>query len=165
VIEVCRAYVMAQRDYAAADPQGHGRGAFAQRLDSTAGARDGLYWPVRPGEAESPLGPLVARARAEGYGDAPAWDRPSPYHGYYYRILTRQGAHAPGGAASYVVDGHMTGGFALVAFPAKHGHSGLMTFIVNQVGIVHQKHLGPDTAAIARGMTEYDPDPTWTAVE
>jgi len=165
VIEVCRAYVMAQRDYAALDPLGNGLQEFAQRLASTAGTRDGLYWPVKPGEEESPLGPLVARARAEGYGGAPAQEKPSPYHGYYYRILTRQGAHAPGGPASYVVDGHMARGFALLAFPAKHGQSGLMTFIVNQVGIVYQKNLGPNTAAIARRTTEYDPDPTWTAVE
>ena len=165
VIEVCRAYVTAQRDYAAANPPGTGRHEFAQRFASTAGARDGLYWPTKPGEEESPLGPLVARARAEGYGGAAAGEKPTPYHGYYYRVLTRQGAHAPGGPASYIVDGHMTGGFALVAFPAKHGQSGTMTFVVNQAGIVYQKNLGPNTAAIARAMAEYDPDPTWTAVD
>jgi Protein of unknown function (DUF2950) len=165
VIEVCRAYVMAQRDYAAADPLSTGRHAFAQRFASTAGVRDGLYWPAKPGEGESPLGPLVARARAEGYGGATTRDKPQPYHGYFYRILTRQGAHAPGGPASYVADGHMTGGFALLAFPAKYGQSGAMTFIVNQAGIVYQKNLGPDTTAIARAMTEYDPDPTWTIVD
>ncbi len=165
VIEVCRAYVTAQRDYAAADPLGTGRHEFAQRFASTAGTRDGLYWPAKPGEEESPLGLLVARARAEGYGGATTREKLRPYQGYYYRILTRQGAHAPGGPASYVVDGHMTGGFALVAFPAKYGQSGVMTFIVNQAGIVYQKNLGPNTTAIARGMTEYDPDPTWTAVE
>jgi len=165
VIEVCRAYVTAQRDYAAADPLGTGRHEFAWRFASAAGTRDGLYWPTKPGEEESPLGPLVARARAEGYGGATAREKPRPYHGYYYRILTRQGAHAPGGPASYIVDGHMTGGFALVAFPAKHGQSGTMTFVLNHVGIVYQKNLGPNTAAIARVMAEYDPDPTWMAID
>jgi hypothetical protein len=161
VIEVCRAFVVAQLEYAARDPMGTGLGEYAQRLVSSPGTRDGLYWPARPDEPESPLGPLVARARAEGYRRPPA-PRPIPYHGYYYRILTRQGANAPGGARDYLVNGHMRGGFALLAFPAKHGSSGVMTFLVNQIGIVYQKNLGPDTAALAARITAFDPDPTWT---
>jgi len=161
VIEVCREFVLAQREYAARDPMGTGLGEYARRFVSTSGTRDGLYWPTKPGEPESPLGPLVARARAEGYRRPPA-PRPIPYHGYYYRILTRQGPGAPGGARDYLVDGHLRGGFALVAFPAKHGNSGVMTFLVNQVGIVYQKNLGPDTATLAAGITVFDPDSTWT---
>ena len=161
VIDVCRAFVIAQREYAARDPMGTGLGEFAQKFLSTPGARDGLYWPTRADEPESPLGPLVARARAEGYQRQPP-PRPTPYHGYYYRILTRQGANAPGGARDYIIDGHMRGGFALLAFPAKFGNSGVMTFLVNQTGIVYQKNLGPDTPTIATQITTFDPDDTWT---
>lgn len=161
VIEVSRAFVVAQRDYAARDPLGTGLREYAQRLLSTPGGRDGLYWPAEPGEPESPLGPLVAIARAEGYGRTPP-DQPTPYHGYYYRLLTRQGPGAPGGARDYIVGGHMTGGFALLAFPARYGNSGVMTFLVNQNGIVYQKNLGPDTPATAERITEFDPDATWT---
>ena len=161
VIEVCRAFVVAQREYAARDPMGSGLAEFAQNLLSTPGTRDGLYWPTEPGEPDSPLGPLVASARAEGYQRTPV-AQPIPYHGYYYRMLTRQGANAPGGARDYVVDGHMRGGFALVAFPAKYGNSGVMTFLVNQTGIVYQKNLGPDTPTIAVQLAAFDPDATWT---
>ncbi len=161
VIEVCRAFVVAQREYAARDPMGTGLAEFAQRFLSTPGTRDGLYWPTQPGEPDSPLGPLVASARAEGYRRTPA-AQPIPYHGYYYRILTRQGANAPGGPRDYIVDGHMRGGFALVAFPAKYGNSGIMTFLVNQTGIVYQKNLGPGTPIIAAQLAAFDPDATWT---
>jgi hypothetical protein len=161
VIEVCRAFVVAQREYAARDPMGTGLGEYAQRFLSTPGTRDGLYWPAQPGEPESPLGPLVASARAEGYRRTPA-PQPIPYHGYLYRILARQGANAPGGPRDYVVDGHMTRGFALVAFPARYGNSGVMTFLVNQTGIVYQKNLGPDTSTIAAQIAAFDPDATWT---
>lgn len=161
VIELCRAFVVAQREYAALDPMGSGLAEFAQNLLSTPGTRDGLYWPAGPGEPDSPLGPLVASARAEGYQRTPV-AQPIPYHGYYYRILTRQGANAPGGARDYIVDGHMRGGFALVAFPAKLGNSGVMTFLVNQTGIVYQKNLGPDTPTIAIQIAAFDPDATWT---
>jgi hypothetical protein len=161
VIEVCRAYVVAQREYAARDPMGTGLGEYAQRILGTPGTRDGLYWPTRAGEPESPLGPLVARAQAEGYRRPPP-SEPVPFHGYLYRVLTRQGPHAPGGARDYLVDGRLRGGFALVAFPAKYGNSGVMTFLVNQTGIVYQKNLGPDTASIAAQITAFDPDPTWT---
>ena len=161
VIEVCRAFVVAQREYAARDPMGSSLAEFAQNLLSTPGTRNGLYWPTQPGEQDSPLGPLVASARAEGYQRTPV-AQPIPYHGYYYRMLTRQGANAPGGSRDYIVDGHMRGGFALVAFPAKYGNSGIMTFLINQTGIVYQKNLGPDTPTIAGQLTAFDPDTTWT---
>ena len=161
VIAVCRAFVIAQREYAARDPMGTGLGEFAQKFLSTAGTRDGLYWPIQGDEPESPLGPLVARARLEGY-QRRSPPQPTPYHGYYYRILTRQGTNAPGGARDYIIDSHMRGGFALVAFPAKYGNSGVMTFLVNQTGIVYQKNLGPDTPTVAALITTFDPDATWT---
>ena len=163
-IEVCRAYVEAQRDYAAEDPLGSGLHEYAQKVASTNGKRDGLYWQAAAGADESPLGSLVAAAETRGYGVASAEGR-APFEGYYYRILTKQGKNAPGGAKNYIVKGHMTGGFALVAFPAEYGNSGVMTFIVNQDGIVFQKNLGPATIARARRMTSYDPDRSWTPVQ
>ncbi len=162
VIEVCRAYVEAQREYAAKDRLGSGHREYAQHLLSTSGKHDGLYWPVSTGEEDSPFGPLIAQARAEGYFNKAMRDESKPYHGYYYKILKRQGPDAPGGAKDYVVDGHMTGGFAMVAFPARYADSGVMTFIVNQNGIVYQKDLGPETATIAGDTTQFDPDATWT---
>ena len=147
VIEVCRAFVVAQREYAARDPMGSGLAEFAQKFLSTAGARDGLYWPTQPGEQYSPLGPLRQRPAPGLHGRGAA--KPLPYHGYYYRMLTGQGADAPGGAHDYIVDGHLSGGFALVAYPAQCGESGIMTFLVNQTGVVYQKNLGPDTPTIA----------------
>ena len=162
-LEVCRAYVRAQYDYAARDPATAGLHEYAQKVASTKGQRDGLYWAVPSGSPESPLGPLVAAAEAQGYGMSSAADQ-TPYHGYYYRILTRQGVHAAGGARDYLVDGHMTGGFALLAFPARYGDSGVMTFVVNEAGIVFEKNLGPDTASIAAHITQYDPDRSWKVV-
>lgn len=159
-IEVCHAYVEAQREYAARDPIGDGVHDYARRVASVRGKRDGLYWPAAAGEAESPLGPLAAAAEAEGFGVASAEGR-APFHGYFYRVLTRQGKNAPGGAKDYLVKGRMTGGFALVAFPAVYGDSGVMTFIVDRDGVVFQKNLGPNSGAIARAMSEYDPDGTW----
>ena len=162
VIEVCRAYVLAQREYADLQASAGGERQYAQRFLSHPGQRDGLYWPATGEEAESPLGPLVAQARAEGYVNEKPGSGPHPYYGYYYRILTRQGAHASGGASNYIgADGHMSGGFALLAYPAAYGDSGVMTFIVNQNGIVRQKNLGPHTAKLARAIEEYDPDPSW----
>ncbi len=161
VIEVCRAYVEAQREYASEDRLGNGLHEYAQKFDSHPGRHDGLYWEAAAGEGQSPLGPLVVKARAQGYTDDDHGFDPAPYHGYFYRILTRQGAHAPGGAKDYVAAGHMTQGFGLVAFPARWGDSGIMTFIVNQDGIVFQKNLGPQTAELARKITEFDPDPSW----
>lgn len=163
-LEVCRAFVEAERDYAAEDPLGDGKHSFAQHFISRPDKHDGLYWDVAAGGKPSPMGPLVANARAEGYGARKIKGKHRPYHGYYYKILTRQGPHAPGGAKDYVVDGRMTGGFALVASPAKYGASGIMTFLVNQDGVVLQRNLGPDGAAAARAMTEYDPDDGWKPV-
>ncbi|HVJ55958.1 MAG TPA: DUF2950 domain-containing protein [Aliidongia sp.] len=161
-IEVCRSYVEAQRDYAA-DLQGEGKPAeYAQKFVSSAGHHDGLYWPAGSGEKASPIGPQMASARAEGYGgagDQPG--RPEPYHGYFYKILTRQGVSAPGGARDYLDDGGMTRGFALLAFPAKYGDSGVKTFIIDQDGIVFEKDLGPDTSTVAPAITEFDPDLSW----
>jgi hypothetical protein len=161
-VQVCLAYVDAQREYYVRDPDGDALLQYAQRFRSTPGKRDGLYWDTQPGESPSPLGPLVARAEGEGY----PVKRPSgpriPYWGYYYRIVKAQGPHAPGGAYDYVVRGQMIGGFALIAYPAEYGASGVMTFIVSHDGIVYQKDLGPTTAAIARGLTRFDPDPSWS---
>ncbi|MFZ0889998.1 MAG: DUF2950 domain-containing protein [Candidatus Binataceae bacterium] len=159
VIEVCRAYVEAQREYAAKDRLGSGHLEYAQHLLSTSGKHDGLYWATGAGEEQSPLGPLIAKARAAGYFAKD--NESSPFYGYYYKILTRQGPNAPGGAKDYIVDGHMTGGFGLLTFPARYGDSGIMTFIVNQNGIVSQKDLGPETASTAGNMTQFDPDATW----
>ncbi len=160
VIEVCRVFVEAENEYADQHRLGFGRHQYAQRFISRPGTRDGLYWPSAASEPESPLGPLMAHARAEGYGTA----KGAPYHGYFYKILKAQGTNAPGGARNYVTGRRMTGGFALVAFPAQYGDSGVMTFIVNQDGIVYQKDLGPDSAARARGMTSFDPDQSWQIV-
>jgi hypothetical protein len=162
VIEVCRAYVQAQREYAALQASSGGKRQYAQRFMSHSGQHDGLYWPVTAEEQQSPLGPLVAQARAGGYVQESPGGKPRPYYGYYYRILTRQGTHASGGARNYIAaDGRMSRGFALLAYPAVYGDSGIMTFIVNQNGIVREKNLGPRTAALARGMSEYDPDASW----
>ena len=153
-IESCRAYVDAQNEFAR---RFH---AYAQRLRSTPGERDGLYWEAADHDA-SPLGPLVASATAEGYRVAEPDAGPRPYHGYLYRILTAQGPRAPGGARDYVQDGRMTGGFALVAWPANHGSSGVMTFMVAKQGIVFQKDLGDDTAEAVKSITRFDPDASW----
>ena len=159
-IQVCGAIVDAEQDYASKDRTGSGYLEYAQKFMSSPGKRDGLYWPATAGD-ESPIGPLVVSARAEGYGPKGAHEKRSPYHGYFYRILKRQGQDAPGGAYDYVVNGHMIGGFAVVAFPAKYGDSGVMTFIANQSGVVYEKNLGPDTAARAGGMTTFNPDASW----
>ncbi len=166
-ISVCRAYVQAQREYASVDRQGQGVVEYAQHLRSTPGAHDGLYWSRRTGDELSPLGPLIAQARVEGYRQKSKilTDEPSPYHGYYFRILTRQGRHAPGGKYNYVINGHMVAGFALVAWPAQWGNTGIMTFLVNQQGKVFQKDLGPKTSTLAQTMAAYNPDQTWTPTQ
>ena len=163
-IQVCRAYVEAQREYASEDRNGDEVLEYAQHLRSTPGAHDGLYWSTRTGDELSPLGPLVAQARGEGYRhqNKILTEEQSPYHGYYFKILTRQGKHTPGGKYNYIINGHMIAGFALVAWPAEWGNTGVMTFIVNQEGKVYQKNLGPKTPSIAQAMTTYDPDKTWT---
>jgi len=164
-IEVCRAYVRAQRQYARKDRDGGDVLKYAQRILNTPGKMDGLYWPVKAGEESSPFGPLVAQAEMEGYEVPPSPDNPHPpYHGYHFHILKEQGPAAPGGAYNYVINDNMVAGFALVAFPDKYGSSGIMSFIVNQRGKVYQKDLGTDTAQIARHMTAYNPDQSWTLV-
>jgi Protein of unknown function (DUF2950) len=161
-IQVCLAYVDAQREYYSRD-RGAGMLEYAQHLESTKGKRDGLYWPTKPEERPSPLGPLVAEARAAGYTRAEPGKR-APYHGYLYRMLSAQGSDAPGGAYDFVVKGHMIGGFALVAYPATYGVSGIMTFIVSHDGVVYQKDFGPKTAQAANAMKTFNPDKTWTKV-
>lgn len=161
VIEVCRAYVDAQHEYATKDRNGDGVLEYAQSFVSSPGKENGLYWPATAGEPESPLGPLMAEARTEGYARKGGSGKRQPYHGYYYKILKAQGEHAPGGAYSYVANGRMIGGFALVAYPARYGASGIMTFVVNQDGRIYEKNLGRSTAAIAREMKVYDPDSNW----
>jgi hypothetical protein len=163
-MQICLAIVDAQREYYAQDRNNDGILEYARQFASTPGKRDGLYWPTQPGEQPSPLGDLMVRARAEGYRRA-ADGGPTPYYGYMYRILTAQGPSAPGGAHEYVVRGHMIGGFAVVAFPAQYGASGVMTFMVNQDGDVYQKDLGPNTRAAAMGMKTFNPDRTWTKVD
>jgi hypothetical protein len=160
-IQVCLAYVAAQDEYATLDPQKDAPRGYAQRIVSSAGKKDGLYWPAQSGDQQSPLGELAAAAAAEGYK---AGSSPTPFHGYYYKVLKAQGPKAPGGAFDYVVRGNMMGGFALVAYPAQYGNSGVMTFLVNHQGVIFQKDLGPATAQIASQMTAFNPDQTWTKV-
>jgi hypothetical protein len=159
VIQVCLAYVDAQREYYLRNAQGGVLLQYASRFMSTPGKHDGLYWETTADEPPSPLGLFLVRARAEGYEHTAS--HPIPYHGYYYKILTQQGPHAPGGAFDYIVRGKMMGGFAMVAYPAQYGSSGIMTFIVNHEGVVYQKDLGPDTPVIAPSITMFDPDETW----
>jgi hypothetical protein len=162
-INVCLAYVDAQREYASVDRNHDGYLEYAQKFMSSPEKRDGLYWPAPIGEEDSPMGPLLVTAQAKGYRFTEG--KPTPYYGYYYRILTAQGSDAPGGAMDYVIRGHMIGGFALVAYPASYGSSGVMTFIVNYEGDVYQKNLGPKTTEIAEKMKLYDPDSSWTKVD
>jgi hypothetical protein len=166
VIQVCLAYVDAQREYALKDRDGDGLLVYAQKVLSDPGKKNGLYWEAKEGEEQSPLGSLVAVAQEEGYtGGRKPGGEPPPYHGYYYRILKTQGRSAKGGAYDYVVKGKMIGGFALVAYPAQYGSSGIMTFIVNHDGVVYQKDLGENTRKIAKAMKLFSPDKTWTRVE
>jgi hypothetical protein len=158
-IEVARGYVQAQNEYAESSSGGR---AYAQRIVSSPGKKDGLYWPTGEAESSSPLGDLIAKASAEGYK---VGQGPIPYHGYFYRILKGQSGNAAGGAYDYVVDGKMIGGFALVAYPAEYGNSGIMTFMVNHDGTVFQKDLGPDTGKLARKIESFAPDQTWTKVD
>ena len=158
-IRTCLAFVDAEEAY-------HARfGAYAMRLISSPDKYDGLYWEAAPGEPESPLAPLVAQAVEEGYPGATASGRARPYHGYFFRILKGQGPLAAGGAQSYVSGGTMVGGYALLAWPAIHGVSGITSFLVNKDGIVFQKDLGPATAKVAAGMTLFDPDLSWARVD
>jgi Protein of unknown function (DUF2950) len=181
-IATCRAYAVAQWEYYTEGDWDHdGVAEYAQRLISTSGKHDGLYWETSEGDKPSPLGKLIAAARAEGYGpktetpgtagkggaqekEAVSEER-APYHGYYFKILTRQGAAAPGGKYGYVINGNMIAGYAFVAYPDKWGSSGVMTFVINQQGRVYEKNLGPNTAKLAAAMAEYNPDPTWKLVK
>jgi Protein of unknown function (DUF2950) len=158
-IRVCQEMVAAEKEYYSTQ-----HNEYAQKIFSDEGQHNGLYWKAADGEPQSPIGPLVAAAVAEGYvkGQDGA---PTPYRGYYYHILTSQGKSAPGGAKSYIVNGKMTGGFAFVAYPAEYRSSGVMTFIVNEDGVVYQKDLGKKTAALAKAMKEYSPNSSWQKVE
>jgi len=159
-----RAYVDAQREYASKDRDGNEVLKYAQKIISTPGKEDGLYWPADNDSngQESPLGPVFAEAQNEGYLKAPRNENErQPFHGYFFKILTEQGKHAPGGAYNYIINGNMIGGFALVAWPADYGDSGIMTFIVNQQGKVYQKDLGEKTDEIVKNMKAYDPDQGW----
>jgi hypothetical protein len=160
-IQVSLAYVDAQNEYAAANPEKTPVAAYAQRFMSRPGKKDGLYWPDDAQAAKSPLGEAVAAATREGYRFG---DTPIPYHGYYYKILTGQSAAAPDGAIDYVVKGRMIGGFALIAYPAEYGNSGVMTFIVNHAGVIYQKDLGLRTHRLARRINVFSPDGTWKKV-
>jgi len=165
-IQVCRAIVDAQQEYAMTDPDHDGIPAYAERFASHPGKKDGLYWPAAANEPRSPLGQLFATAADDGYGSTTqsAIGPRRPYHGYFYRMLKSQGPGAPDGARDYRVDGHLIGGFAAVAWPAKYGDSGVMTFIVNQDGVIYQRNFGDNTDSIARAMSEYDPN-GWTEVK
>jgi Protein of unknown function (DUF2950) len=164
-IRTLLACVDAQRDYFERAKQANGSGVYATRLVSTPGRQDGLYWPVAEGQAESPLGPLIDAAQVAGYPGELVGGKPNPYEGYYFRILKAQGPNGDGGAKSYIQSGRMTGGFALIAWPAVFDSSGIMTFIVGPDGDVYQKDLGPETARIAAQITTFDPDLTWTRIE
>jgi hypothetical protein len=167
VIQICRTYVAAQRIYAEHGHDGQAPALYATTFRSDPGKQNGLYWPVKRGQRRSPLGELVANAAAEGRsigGSATQSTAPAPFHGYYFKILTSQGPAAPGGTKSYVTDGRMSGGFALVAWPAQYGVTGIMTFVVNQDDTLHEKDLGAETATSANAMAAYNPDDTWAIV-
>jgi len=163
-IQTLLAIVDAQREYAVADADKNGFNDYAVRFISSEGKKDGLYWPTKAGEPQSPLGPLVAQAVREGYGTKVGTGQPQPYNGYYFRLLKGQGANAPGGKYGYEVKGKLFGGFAVVAYPAKYGVSGVMSFLVNHDGVVYEKDLGASTPSVATKMTSFDPDKSWKKV-
>ena len=162
-VAVCRELVNAQNEYHSQPHDGDGIKQYAPRFRSEDGKHNGLYWKISGGEPQSPVGPLLTLASGEDY--AKETTHPRPFHGYYYRILTSQGKHAPGGAKNYLIHGKMTGGFAFVAYPAEYQSSGVMTFVVNQDGMVYQKDLGPRTAVRAKSKSQYAPDATWKKVD
>jgi Protein of unknown function (DUF2950) len=164
-IAACRGYIDAQKDYAAEGHDGLPAGIYAQRLMSSSGKQDGLYWETAEGEPTSPAGPFLAEAGGQGYEGEGLGGKSQPYHGYLYRILKAQGAAAKGGAKNYLSDGNLSGGVGLVAYPAEYKVSGVMTFIINQDGVAYEKDLGEKTAEIAKAMTEYNPDSTWHKVQ
>jgi Protein of unknown function (DUF2950) len=161
-IAVMRGFVAAENDYASRGHDGFEPGVFARKLNSDPGKHDGLYWETKAGEPLSPGGPLLASASAEGYGNLKGGQ--TPYHGYLFRLLSSQGTNADGGQRDYLVNGKLTGGFALLAYPADYGASGIMTFMVNQDGVVWQRDLGEDTARTAAAIQSFDPDDKWTPV-
>lgn len=165
IMDVLHAYLDAQREYSLKDHDGNGILEFARRLNSTPGKQDGLYWEVKEGEETSPFGPLAAQADCQGYGKQFRAAEPEPFHGYYFKVLTEQGSNAVGGAFDYVVNGKMVLGFALVAYPALYRSSGVMTFIVNQSGVIYQKDLGKNSTRLATEMKSFDPDSSWEKVE
>ena len=161
-VDVLNAMSDAQIEYFSHLHDGSSAYQFAQKFVSDEGKQNGLYWKAADDQEESPLGPLAAEASADGYGGA---TQPSPFHGYFYRMLTKQGSHAQGGAKNYIVSGNMTAGYAILAYPAEYRNSGVMTLMINQDGIVYEKDLGPQTADLAKAITEFDPDDTWKPVE
>jgi hypothetical protein len=165
VIRICRTYTAAQQLYAQQGHDGKPAGLYATTLRSDPGRQNGLYWPPARGQKRSPLGDLVAQAAAEGRAPSPDRQQPTPFHGYYFKILTAQGTSASGGAKDYLIKGEMSGGFALVAWPAQYDVTGVMTFVVNQDGIVREKDLGAKTDAVAKTMALYNPDGSWGTVQ
>jgi len=160
-IQSCLAYADAQQEYYLRNVQKDPLQHYANKLISSPGKKDGLYWPAADNEPQSPLGEGFANARAEGYLQ-PGTPKGAPYHGYIYHLLRSQGPDAPGGAYDYMVNGELFGGFGLIAFPADYGNSGVMTFIVNQDGVVYSRDLGPNTQNVAMGIVEFNPDKMWT---
>lgn len=165
VIDLLHGYVRAQARYRAADPSGDGLHSFADAIISAAGKRDGLYWPSEPNAPVSPIGDFMARAAADGYSFQGTDQDPDPYLGYYYRILTKQGPGAPGGAMDYMINGHMVAGHALIAFPSDYGNTGIMTFIVGENDVVYEKDLGEDTLELANAIDSFDPGDGWVPAE
>lgn len=163
-LNAMRGYIEAQDEYAEIDRDGDGVSEYAQKLASTPGQQDGLFWEPAPGQPDSPLGPLIADAKAGGYELSGTHEKPVPYRGYYYRILTRQGSAAAGGKYDYIINGNMIAGYGLLAFPAQYGVSGVMSFILNHQGRIYQKDLGPKTAELAESIKEFNPDQGWTPV-
>jgi len=163
VIGVCGALADAQAEYFSQRRDGGSAKQYAVKFISDPGKQNGLYWESPEGQPKSPLGPMAAFATAEGYTAKP--NSHLPFHGYYFRMLTRQGSHAQGGAKDYMVNGKLVGGFALVAYPAEYRNSGVMTFIINQDGVLFQKDLGTTTADAANAMSEFDPDASWSEVK
>jgi hypothetical protein len=164
VIDVLRRYVRAQAAYRASDPDGDGVRTFAAGVLSAPGTRDGLYWPPEPGAPASPIGDFMARAAADGYSLDGQDADPEPFHGYYFRVLTRQGPAAPGGALDYMVDGRMMAGHAMLAFPSAYGDTGIMSFMVAENGVVYEADLGEDTLAVAAAIEAFDPGDGWEPV-
>ena len=163
-METCRGIVAAQREYASESRDGGPAGVYAQKLLSDPGKHNGLYWEAGTDEPASPIGPFIAQAASEGYRKNTG-DKPAPYHGYVYRLLTSQGPAAEGGAKSYLKNGQLTDGFAVLAYPVEYQSSGVETFMISDDGVLYQKDLGPKTAEAAAAIKTFNPDSTWTKVD